>query len=150
MPIYQSMFEVKASADRVWHVLTTLEQYGEWNPQIPSASGRIRVGEIIRLRLALPGRPTLDLSATIQEVDPGRLLTWRGHVLAPWFFEGYRKFAIHNIERDRVSVEHVEDVHGVFAPAFSLVMGVPVRRSQRALNEALRHRAEERNSGMRS
>lgn len=142
MPVYQSTFEINAPAVRVWDVLTTLEQYEDWNPQIRSASGHIREGQIIRLRLALPGRPKLDLSATIERVESGRLLTWRGHVLAPWFFEGYRKFAIHSIEHDRVRVEHVEDVHGLLAPVFSVLMGGPVRNSQRALNEALRHRAE--------
>ena len=74
MSVYQTTFEINAPAMRVWQVLTGLERYGEWNPQIPSASGRLEVGARIRLRLALPARPTLDLSATIEEVQPGRLL----------------------------------------------------------------------------
>jgi hypothetical protein len=93
---------------RVWQVLTGLERYAEWNPQIPSASGRLEVGGRIRLRLALPARPALDLSATIEEVLPERLLTWRGHVVKPWLFEGYRKFAIQPIDSTRTSVTHVE------------------------------------------
>jgi uncharacterized protein YndB with AHSA1/START domain len=68
MPVYQTAFEINAPASRVWQVLTGLEPYAEWNPQIPTASGRPEVGGRIRLRLALPERPTLDLSATIEQV----------------------------------------------------------------------------------
>ena len=119
MSVYQTTFEINAPARRVWQVLTGLERYAEWNPQIPSASGRLEVGGQIRLRLALPARPTLDLSATIEEVQPERLLTWRGHVVKPWLFEGYRKFAIQPIDSTRTSVTHVEDIHGLLAIVLS-------------------------------
>jgi len=142
MSVYQTTFEVNAPARRVWQVLTGLERYAEWNPQIPSASGRLDVGGRIRLRLALPARPTLALSATIEEVLPERLLTWRGHVVRPWFFEGYRKFALQPIDGGRTSVTHVEDIHGLLAPLFSVLMGAAVAKSQQMLNAALRARAE--------
>jgi hypothetical protein len=142
MSVYQTTFEINAPASRVWQVLTGLERYAEWNPQIPSASGRLEVGARIRLRLALPARPTLDLSAIIEEVQPGRLLTWRGHVVRPWLFEGYRQFAIQPIDGARVLVTHVEDIHGLLAPLFSVLMGAAVAKSQQMLNAALRARAE--------
>jgi hypothetical protein len=142
MPIYQTTFDVHASAEDVWQALTTLERYGEWNPQIPRASGAIEEHGKIALRLALPGRPAMDLVATIEDVRPGRLLTWRGHVGARWLFEGHRRFEIRAIHDRRVSVTHVEDVHGLLAPLFALVMGGAVRRSHAALNHALRMRVE--------
>ena len=142
MALYQTTFTIHAPASRVWQVLTDLERYAEWNPQIPSARGRLEVGARIRLRLALPARPTLDLSATIEEVQPERLLTWRGHVGRPWLFEGFRKFAIQPIDGARASVTHVEDIHGLLAPLFSVLMGPAVAKSQQMLNAALRARAE--------
>jgi len=142
MPVYQTTFEVNAPASRVWQVLTTRGSYGDWNPQIPRATGTIEQGATISLRLTMPGRPAMEVSATIEQTQPERLLTWRGHVLAPWFFEGYRKFAIQPIAPGRVNVTHVEDIHGVTAPVFALVMGRPVQRSHEALNQALRARAE--------
>lgn len=142
MPIYQTSFEVDAPAERVWDVLTRLDRYGEWNPQIPMAQGAVKQGSAIRLRLALSGRPSMEFSATVEEARPRSLLTWRGHVLAPWFFEGYRRFEISPIDEGKVAVTHIEDVHGLFAPIFSVLMGTPVRKSQAALNEALQSRAE--------
>jgi len=80
MPVYQTTFAVDAPAARVWETLAALDRYPEWNPQIPRASGRLEPGEPITLRLSLPGRPPMDLTATIEEARPDMLLTWRGHV----------------------------------------------------------------------
>lgn len=142
MAVYQTTFEINAPAARVCHVLTDLSSYPEWNPQIPRVGGRIEAGATLSLRLALPGRPALDVSAVIERAQPDQLLTWRGHVVAPWFFEGYRKFAIQSIESGRVTVTHVEDIHGLLAPMFTIVMGSAASTSHRALNDALRLRAE--------
>jgi len=142
MPVYQTSFEINAPATRVWEILTDFPSYPQWNPQIPWASGKIEEGARVNLRLVLPGRPAMDLSAIIEQVRPGELLTWRGHVGAPWFFEGFRKFEIQPIASARVRVTHVEDIHGLAAPLFAVVMGDPVAQSQRALNDALRARAE--------
>jgi hypothetical protein len=136
MAVYQTTFEVNAPAARIWHVLTDLRSYPEWNTQISRAGGGIEEGASINLRLALPGRPAMDVSAAIERAQPDQLLTWRGHVVAHWFFEGYRKLAIQPIESDRVNVTHVEDIYGLFAPMFTIVMGGAVSTSHRALHES--------------
>jgi hypothetical protein len=141
MPIYSTTFDI-AAAERVWTVLTDLSRYGEWNPQIPRATGTLEPGGTIEIRLVLPARPAMNLSATIEEAEPNSLLSWRGNVVAPWFFEGYRQFVIRPVAADRVSFTHLEDIHGLFAPVFSLLMGAPVQKSHHALNQALRARAE--------
>ena len=142
MPLYQTTFEIDATADRVWSVLTDLDGYADWNPQIPQISGALKKGSQIRLRLALPGKSPMDLSATIEDVKPGSLLTWRGYVVAPWFFEGHRRFEISPVTERHVRVTHVEDVRGLLAPLFSVFMGTAQQKSHDALNDALRNRAE--------
>jgi hypothetical protein len=84
----------------------------------------------------------MNLTATIEEARPDALLTWRGHVLAPWFFEGYRRFEIEPVASGRALVTHVEDIHGVLAPLFGLALGGRVQASHDALNAALKARAE--------
>lgn len=142
MPVYRTSFAVNATPNRVWDVLTALDEYGEWNPQIPFAKGAIAPGHQIAIRLALPGRPTMELTATIGEAMPSSLLSWRGHVLAPWLFEGYREFALEPSGDTRTMVTHIEDIRGALAPVFALLMGGPVERSHHELNQALRSRAE--------
>ena len=142
MPVYRTTFDVNAPAARVWDALTAVDRYPEWNPQIPRVRGNLRQGERINLRLALPGRPPMDLTATIEEARPGALLTWRGHVLAPWIFEGYRRFEIEPVAPGRARVTHVEDVHGLLAPLFGRALGPRVQASHDALNAALKARSE--------
>jgi hypothetical protein len=84
----------------------------------------------------------MDLTATVEDARPGTLLTWRGHVLAPWLFEGYRRFEIEPVAARQVRVTHVEDVHGLLAPLFALALGARVQASHDALNRALKARAE--------
>jgi hypothetical protein len=144
MPVYKTSFEINASPRDVWDAVTSFDRYPEWNPQIPEISGPLEVGATLRLRLTLPGRPALDVSARVERVEPSVLLTWRGHVVAPWFFEGYRRFEIQPLEERRVMFTHVEDIHGLLGPVFSLLMGTPQRRSHEALNRALQTRAEAR------
>jgi hypothetical protein len=76
------------------------------------------------------------------EVRSSALLTWRGHVLVRWLFEGYRRFELEPVAARRVLVTHVEDVHGLLAPLFALALGARVQASHDALNAALKARAE--------
>ena len=77
-PEVHRVCEHQLPADAVWRVLTNLDEYGEWNPQIPRASGAIQERRKIALRLALPGRPAMDLVATIEESSRA-LLSLRSH-----------------------------------------------------------------------
>jgi hypothetical protein len=141
MPVYRTTFDVDAPAGRVWEVLTALDRYPEWNPQIPRITGTVAPGERIAMQLALPGQRPMNLTATIEEAKPDVLLTWRGHVFTPRLFEGYRRFEIEPVT-GRARVTHVEDVHGVLAPLFGLALGSRVQASHDALNAALKARAE--------
>lgn len=142
MPTYRTTFEINASPQQVWETLTSFDLYPEWNPQISSISGPLEVGATVRLRLTLPGRPALYVSARLEQLARNTCLVWRGHVLAPWFFEGYRRFEIEPLGDQGVMFTHLEDIHGVLGPVFWLLMGTPQRRSHEALNQALRERAE--------
>ena len=142
MPVYQTTFAINAPAARVWETLTALDRYPEWNPQSPMASGTLQPGGRISMQLALPGQPTMNLTATIEELRTDALLTWRGHLMAPWFFEGYRRFDLSPVAAGQVQLTHIEDVHGLLAPLFGVALGSRVQSSHDALNAALEARAE--------
>lgn len=94
------------------------------------------------LTLGMPGRPNPKVKATLQEIKPNRRLTWHGNVGADRIFAGDREFEIHPLGTDRVRVTHVEDISGLLAPIFELMMGSSVRRSHEDFNESLKRRAE--------
>lgn len=55
--------DIRASASRVWSVLSDLDRYAEWNPWIRRASGRLATGACIEVWVAsrdTDGEPTED------------------------------------------------------------------------------------------
>jgi len=143
MPLYRSEFPVQASPEAVWRVLMDFDSYPAWNPQIVHISGRKELGAVIELRLSMPGRPSMDLKARLTDFEPPRLLTWQGHVLAPWLFSGNRVFAIEPHGSGGVMLTHSEDISGLLSPLFALAMGKTTRASHNALNSALKQRCEQ-------
>ena len=142
MPLYRTEFEIDASDEQVWAVLTDFESYPDWNPSLPAISGELSEGSVVSLTLGIPGRPNLKVKATLQEVTPKTRITWHGNVGGDWFFAGDREFAIQKLAEKKVRFTHVEDTTGVLAPVFAMLMGAAQQRSHDALNESLRDRAE--------
>jgi hypothetical protein len=143
MPLYRSQFPVQASPEAVWQVLMDFDSYPEWNPQIVAIAGRKELGAVIDLRLSMPGRPSMDLKARLTGFEPPRLLTWHGHVLAPWLFSGERVFSIEPQESGGATLTHSEDIRGLLSPIFALAMGKAAKASHDALNAALKQRCEQ-------
>jgi hypothetical protein len=144
MAVYRTTFPIGASADTVWDVLTDFVRYPEWNPSLPSISGELRPGSTVSMTLAMPGRPSPKVKARLDDVEPGRRLTWHGNLGADWLFAGTREFLIDPQPDETVSFTHVEDVRGVLFPLFRAVMGSAIQRHHDALNVALTERVEGR------
>jgi hypothetical protein len=142
MAIHRTEFEIDASDEQVWALLANFDDYGAWNPSVPSISGDLREGATVSLTLSLPGRPNLNVTAVLEDVTPNRRLTWRGHLGADRLFTGFREFAIEPLAASKVRVTHVEDLQGWIAPVFEALMGRSVQRHHDAFNEALKRRAE--------
>lgn len=140
--VLRTTFPVNASAERVWHVLTDFDRWADWNPSVPSIRGEPQVGSTVALTLAMPGRPSAKVKATLVEVVPERRLIWEGKIGARWFFAGRREFLIDPQPDGTAEVTHVEDVGGAFFPVFSLLMGGAIQGHHEGLNDALRRRAE--------
>ena len=142
MGLYHTTFRVDAPATVVWEVLSDFQRYGEWNPSLPTIAGELRPGAKVAMTLAMPGRPSPKVKATLLEVVPGERLTWHGNAGADWLFAGDRQFLIETHEASAVDVTHVEHVRGALFPLFRLVMGGAIQRHHDGLNAALKQRAE--------
>ena len=69
MAVYQTTLPIAATAETVWAILVDFERWREWNPSVPSIKGDVEVGSTVRLTLAMPGRPTVNVKA---QTDRGR------------------------------------------------------------------------------
>ena len=73
--IGRSQTEIDAAPETVWEVLTAVESWPAWNPDVKSVSveGDIAEGKSFRWK-AGPG----TITSTIQQIDAPRRIAWTG------------------------------------------------------------------------
>lgn len=142
MAVFRTTFPIAATAATVWDVLVDFDQWHAWNPSVPAIRGEAKVGADLAMTLAMPGRPSAKVHATLTELTPGRRLSWHGNVGGDWLFAGTREFDLETQPDETVLVTHVETVTGLLFPAFKLMMGPAIQAHHDNLNRALAQRAE--------
>ena len=68
---------IKAPPAAVWDVLTDFAAYGEWNPVVTIAEGRLEEGRRLALRIAPSGRVAYVVRPRVSRVVPERELRWQ-------------------------------------------------------------------------
>ncbi|HZB35277.1 MAG TPA: SRPBCC family protein [Gaiellaceae bacterium] len=103
-----SEIEIAAAPETVWDVLTTIDRWPTWNPDIKSMSmeGDVAAGSVFRWK-AGPG----TITSTIRRVEPPRLIAWTGKTF------GIRAIHFYRLEpRDgKTFVRTEESFEGIIA-----------------------------------
>src|SRR5947207_6602385 len=79
----------QASAQRVWSLLTDVEDFSRWNSTVTGIEGRIREGE--RLQVHVPGTDR-TFTPKVCGIVPNERMTWTGGF--PPIFKGVRIFKL--------------------------------------------------------
>lgn len=143
MGVYRTTFPIAAPARVVWDILSDFARWPEWNPSVPRISGTCEIGSTASMTLAMPGRPSANVKATLTHVIPEHRLRWRGNVGTDRLFSGVRDFEIHAQPDGTVLLTHEEKVTGLLFPVFRAAMGRAIQRHHDGLNAALKQRAEQ-------
>ncbi len=141
MKTMSATIQIDAPPEAVWAVLTDLGRYPEWNPLFREASEQVAVGNRITLRSVHPanGRP-MTVKPKITVADPGAELRWVSNL--PGIISGEHRFALTPADGG-TRLEQSETFRGLLT-AFSGRTFARAEASFRALNEALKKRAEGR------
>ena len=137
-----SQIEIRASAERVWQVLTDFTTYPEWNPFIRRVNGRPEVGERLVVRMQPSGTRGMTFRPTVMKAEPNRQLRWLGRLLVPGLFDGEHIFEIEELDRDRVLFIQREVFKGLLVPLFARSLDRNTKRGFEEMNRALRERVE--------
>lgn len=127
--VAEAEIEVAADPHTVWEVLTAMEDWPRWNPDVKSVSVRGEVAEGTEFRWKA-GPATI--TSALQRVDPPRLIGWTGRTL------GLRAVHIYRLEpRDGGTLVRTEESYdGLLAR----VLSGPVRKMLKSsLDGGLRH-----------
>jgi hypothetical protein len=124
-----SEIEIAAAPEVVWEVLTAIDRWPNWNPDVKSVSVRAEVAAGSEFRWkAGPG----TIKSSIQRVEPPRLIAWTGTTL------GIRAIHVWRLEprNGRTFVRTEESYEGLVARLFR---GPLQKTLDRTLADGLRH-----------
>ena len=134
-----SEIEIAAAPETVWDVLSAIDRWPSWNPDVKSMSleGPLGAGSVFRWK-AGPG----TITSTIRRVEPPQLIAWTGRTL------GIDAIHVYRLEpRDGGTfVRTDESYEGLVA---RLLRGSLQKTLDRALADGLRYlkdEAEQRNA----
>ena len=121
--------EIEALPEVVWDVLTGFADWPRWNPEVKSMSfdGPVEPGSSFRWK-AGPG----TIVSTLEEVDPPRLVRWRGKTLSIDALHEYRL----ELRAGSTHVETEETFSGLLA---RLMSGSLQKTLDRTLQQGLEY-----------
>lgn len=87
---YAVAINIQAQPSRIWALLTTAEDFPQWNSTVKSIEGNIALGKKIKLRATIAPERLFNL--TISEFVPEKRLVWSDG-MAP-LFKGVRTYTL--------------------------------------------------------
>ncbi|MBI4784040.1 MAG: SRPBCC family protein [Oscillatoriophycideae cyanobacterium NC_groundwater_1537_Pr4_S-0.65um_50_18] len=127
--IAQHQITINATSETIWQILTDINQWATWNPNISEArlEGALKPGSTFRWKSG--GTAVLS---TLQEIEPQRRLSWTGQVI------GTRAIHVWMLEPqgDCVIVRTEESFEGWLV---QLTKGMMQRMLDTSLQEWLKH-----------
>jgi hypothetical protein len=135
-------FEIQATQDEVWQVLTSLDNYPEWNPFIHHAVGKATVGEKGDITVK-SGAKEMTLHCTVVKVEPNKELCWKYHVALPILFSGEHSFIIKQVEGNKVRFVDREIFNGLLVSSQAKDIDTNSKQGFEAMDKALKARAEQ-------
>jgi hypothetical protein len=134
--------EIHAAPSLVWRVVTDFPMFPEWNPFIREAHGDLRVGGKLRLSFTTPAGIGMKATATLVQVEPDYELRWIGSLLVPLLMDIEHFFIVEPLAPNKTRFVHGETFGGMLVPVFIRMLQSEVMGAYRAMNQALKQRAE--------
>lgn len=104
--------QIAASAEKVWSLLTTAQDFARWNSTIERIEGKIALGETIRLwAKAAPGRV---FKLKITAFRPPEQLVWQDGMYP--MFQGSRRYTLTRQPQNGVVFGMSETFSGLMLP----------------------------------
>jgi len=133
---------IKASASKVWNVLTDFERYPAWNPFIKSISGNLREGAQLEVFMQSSGQKGMAFKPRLLVVAPNRKLQWIGKLLISGLFDGKHTFEIIEQKDGMIRFVQSERFSGMLVPLFKTMIDVGTREAFVEFNHKIKQLAE--------
>jgi len=141
MKSLHAVIDIDAPAERVWQVVSDFARYPDWNPFIVRAAGEPRVGQRLAVTIAAPGMKPVSFRPRVLDVEPGRLIRWKGEFKLPGLFDGRHALIVEPLVGERSRFTTHEDVTGIMLPFAGKVMAAS-QQGFELMARAVKERAE--------
>lgn len=131
---------VRASADRVWQVLTDFDNWDRWNTVDADVRTALRLGAPVSMIERLPGHPDRPVLASLGDFQPYAQLLW--HEKRGWLFRTVRYFEIEALAPESCIVAHGVRFAGLRGEGFHDKHRVAIRNAYDEIGEALKREIE--------
>jgi hypothetical protein len=139
--ILETEIQINASPENVWSILTNLEKYGEWNPFIIKANGKVKKGERLEVCISPPDGKEMTFKPTVKSAIENSEFSWLGRFLLPGIFDGRHIFTITKNDEGCLLLQK-EEFSGALVPLIWGSMEKKTREGFDLMNIALKQRAE--------
>lgn len=138
--VIDTYIDINAPPSRVWEVLVGFPTWKEWNPFIPSITGKPEVGAYLRIIVSPPGIKSMEFKPKVFVVRPGEEMIWGGSFL----LFVYRGDHIMSLEPLPGGGTHFRQRERFRGPMVLLMGGMfkPTEEGYHQMNEALKRRVE--------
>jgi hypothetical protein len=138
----QTQIDIAATPERVWLTLIDFSSYPSWNPFVTEASGDLRLGGRLRVRIAPPGGRAMVFKPAVITFDEHRELRWRGRLVLASLFQGEHYFRIEPIDEGTTRLYHGEQFSGLLVPLLWSQLQREAKPGFELMNRALKARVE--------
>ncbi len=135
--------EIRASAEKVWQILTDFGSFPKWNPFIRRAKGDLIIGARLEVFLQPRDERGMTFRPVVRNVEPDHELRWLGHLLVPGLFDGEHIFTIEPLGENGVRFVQNEIFTGLLVPFFARGLDAGTLRGFKEMNFALKMQAEQ-------
>lgn len=133
---------IRSTAETVWQILTTFEDYATWNPFIKKVEGKAQKGNQIEIHIFPPGLKSMRLNPTITELIFCRKLQWQGKFLFPGILDGEHSFIIKELADLSIRLIQKEYYSGLLIPFSKKQLKNNTKQGFNLMNQAIKAKAE--------
>lgn len=124
--------------------LDKIRKYGEWNPFITKANGKVTKGEQLEVCISPPDGKKMTFKPTVKSAFENCEFSWLGRFLLPGIFDECHIFTITKNDEGCLFLQK-EEFSGMLVPLVWGSVEKKTRTGFELMNNALKERAESEN-----
>jgi len=144
MQIIETSILIQAPVERVWTILTEVDNYPNWNPFIIDASGQLIAGQKIQFHKVMHGGAVPHQSMVTVFNAENHSLCWTTTWIHALFFKTMNSFNLEAINEESAYLIQVESQQGLLSILSLPSMLNSLRSSMVSMNKALKRQAEDK------